>query len=207
MQTYKRLLLANKAWAKEKVDLRSDYFQKLVPAQTPGFLWIGCSDSRVPAEEITGVGPGEFFVHRNIANLFSTTDLNTMSVVQYAVEVLKVKHIIICGHYGCGGIKAAMSDQNLGLINQWLSNVRNIYLDHKEEISSFKSEVESCNKLVELNVLDQAKRISETSIIQKAWQESGFPFVHGWVYDINNGLIKDLMLIQPSPVLQKISNG
>jgi carbonic anhydrase len=190
MKAYERLLLENKAWASEKLHDDPNYFSRLSNIQTPDFLWIGCSDSRVPANEITGTQPGEIFVHRNIANMVVHTDLNLLSVLQYAVEILKVKHIIVCGHYGCGGIKAAMSNHSFGIINKWLRNIKDVHRFHREEVDSIKSEEERINLMVELNVQEQVLNLAKTSIVQKAWKENHAPHLHGWVYDLNDGIIK-----------------
>lgn len=195
MKTYEKLLLQNKAWATEKLQDDPDFFNRLVNIQTPEFLWIGCSDSRVPANEITGTQPGEVFVHRNIANMVVHTDLNLLSVLQYAVEVLKVKHIIVCGHYGCGGVKAAMSNHNFGIINKWLRNIKDVYRYHREDIDPLVSEDEKVNKLIELNVKEQVMNLAKTSIVQKAWKDRQGPDLHGWVYDLHDGVIKPVFEI------------
>ncbi len=192
MKIYEKLLLENKAWAAEKVLDDPDFFHRLEHIQSPEFLWIGCSDSRVPANEITGTQPGEIFVHRNIANMVVHTDLNLLSVLQYAVEVLKVKHIIVCGHYGCGGVKAAMTNHNFGIINKWLRNIKDVYRIHREEINQISEEELRLNKLIELNVKEQVLNLAKTSIVQKAWQNDHRPHLHGWVYGLNNGLIKPI---------------
>ncbi len=195
MKAYEKLLLENKAWAAEKVQDDPDFFNRLVNLQTPEFLWIGCSDSRVPANEITGTQPGEVFVHRNIANMVVHTDLNLLSVLQYAVEVLKVKHVIVCGHFGCGGVKAALTNHNFGIINKWLRNIKDVYRFHREEIDNLKTEDEKLNKLIELNVQEQVMNLAKTSIIQKAWKERSGPDLHGWVYDLHDGIIKPVFEI------------
>jgi len=193
MRSYERLLLENKAWAAERIEDDPDFFKRLKNIQTPEYLWIGCSDSRVPANEITGTQPGEIFVHRNIANMVVHTDLNLLSVLQYAVEVLKVKHVIVCGHYGCGGVQAAMTKKSLGIINKWLRNIKDVYRYHREEIDTIQDETERTNRLVELNVQEQVLNLAKTSIIQKAWKEHKGPDLHGWVYGLHNGLIKPLL--------------
>ncbi|MEY2587526.1 carbonate dehydratase [bacterium] len=193
MRSYERLLLENKAWAAERIEDDPDFFKRLKNIQTPDYLWIGCSDSRVPANEITGTQPGEIFVHRNIANMVVHTDLNLLSVLQYAVEVLKVKHVIVCGHYGCGGVQAAMTQKSLGIINKWLRNIKDVYRYHREEIDTIQDETERTNRLVELNVEEQVLNLAKTSIIQKAWKEHKGPDLHGWVYGLHNGLIKPLL--------------
>ncbi|MCC7502977.1 MAG: carbonate dehydratase [Flavobacteriales bacterium] len=190
MDTYKRLLNNNKHWAEDTVARDPDFFKRLENIQQPEFLWIGCSDSRVPANEITGTQPGEVFVHRNIANMVVHTDLNLLSVLQYAVEYLKVKHIIVCGHYGCGGVKAAMTNNSLGIINKWLRNIKDVYRLHRRELNALESEQERFDRLVELNVTEQVMDLAKTSIIQKAWLERGGPDLHGWVYRLSDGIIK-----------------
>jgi carbonic anhydrase len=193
MKDYEKLLLANKAWAHEQVKEDPDFFNRLVNVQHPEYLWIGCSDSRVPPNEITQTHPGEIFIHRNIANMVIHTDLNLLSVLQYAVEVLKVKHIIVCGHYGCGGVKAAMSHNNFGIINKWLRNIKDVYRFHQEEIEELPELGEArLNKLIELNIIEQVHNLAKTSIIQKSWKYSGYPHLHGWVYDLRDGVIKPL---------------
>jgi len=190
MKAYEKLLLENKAWAREKMEDDAQYFERLAHLQTPEFLWIGCSDSRVPANEITGTKPGEIFVHRNIANMVVNTDLNLLSVLQYAVEVLKVKHIIVCGHYGCGGVKAAMTNHHYGIINKWLRNIKDVYRFHREEVDEIKNEESRINRMVELNVQEQVMNLAKTSIVQKSWKNAQLPHIHGWVYDLHDGIIK-----------------
>jgi carbonic anhydrase len=190
MKAYEKLLLENKAWAAEKVGDDPDFFNRLASIQTPEFLWIGCSDSRVPANEITGTQPGEIFVHRNVANMVVHTDLNLLTVLEYAVHHLKVKHVIVCGHYGCGGVKASMTQHNFGIINKWLRNIKDVYRYHRDEIDSIKDEESRVNRMVELNVQEQVMNLAKTSIIQKAWKQNQFPHLHGWVYGLKDGLIK-----------------
>jgi carbonic anhydrase len=197
MNPYEKLLLQNKAWSHEKLQEDKNFFSRLALQQTPKFLWIGCSDSRVPANEITGTDPGEVFVHRNIANMVVHTDLNLLSVLQYAVEVLKVEHIIVCGHYGCGGVEAALGHQSFGLINKWLRNIKEVYKTYESEIDSIPDHKSRVNRLVELNVLEQCQDLLKTSIIQKAWMERKAPEIHGWVYGLDNGLVKELTTILP----------
>jgi len=196
MQSYERLLAENKNWATEKLADDPEYFNRLVHVQNPEFLWIGCSDSRVPANEITGTQPGEIFVHRNIANMVIHTDLNLLSVLQYAVDVLKVKHIIVCGHYGCGGVKAAMTNHNFGIINKWIRNIKDVHRFHREEVDAIKDEKAQINRMVELNVQEQVLNLAKTSIIQKAWKERNAPHLHGWVYDLQDGLINPIQEMQ-----------
>jgi carbonic anhydrase len=189
--SYLRLLENNKTWAAEKIKENPKYFQHLAELQTPEFLWIGCSDSRVPANEITGTDPGEIFVHRNVANLVVHTDLNMLSVLQFSVEVLKVKHVIVCGHYGCGGVKYAMDTQDHGLVNKWLRNIKEIHVKYDEQLSKLTDMRARADRLVELNVIEGVRSLAKTSIVQKAWKTRSLQ-IHGWVYGLENGLIKDL---------------
>ncbi|MFN7312945.1 MAG: SulP family inorganic anion transporter [Bacteroidota bacterium] len=191
-KSYQRLFDNNKKWVEDKTHNDPEYFQRLAKGQTPQYLFIGCSDSRVPANEITGTDPGEMFVHRNIANMVVNTDVNMLSVVQYSVEVLNVKHIIVCGHYGCGGIKAAVSHKANGLIDKWLRNIKDVYRLHREELDAIPDEENRHRRLVELNVKEQVINLMKTSFIQKNIKQYGFPQVHGWVYDIANGRLIDL---------------
>lgn len=190
MKSYEKLLLENKAWALEKVQEDPDFFRRLANLQTPEFLWIGCSDSRVPANEITGTQPGEIFVHRNVANMVVHTDLNLLTVLDYAVTHLKVQHIIVCGHYGCGGVKAAMTHHNMGIINKWLRNIKDVYRFHRELVDAVTDEEAKTDLMVELNVREQVMNLAKTSIIQKAWKSDNRPNLHGWVYGLKDGLIK-----------------
>ncbi|MEO5967164.1 MAG: carbonic anhydrase [Ferruginibacter sp.] len=189
MQSYEILLAGNKAWSGGKTKADPEYFKRLSAQQVPEFLWIGCSDSRVPADMITGTDPGEIFVHRNISNMVVNADINLLSVLQYAVEVLEVKNVIVCGHYGCGGIKAAMNNQYYGIMNHWLKNIKDIYFQNKNEILSLHTEKEQLDLLTELNVKAQILNLAKTSIIQKAWKKYNRPHLHGWVYGLENGLI------------------
>lgn len=201
MQEYIKLLLGNKAWAQEKSSLDQTYFSTMAKDQKPDYLWIGCSDSRVPANEVVGAEPGELFVHRNIANMVVHTDLNLLSVLQYAVEELQVKHIIVCGHYGCGGVRAALSHHNMGVLNKWLRNIKDVYRLHKDEILNLDSEDKRLERLVELNVNEQVQNLMKTSIVQRAWKYHQKPMIHGWVYGLDDGLIKTVCTIEPgSPV-------
>jgi carbonic anhydrase len=195
MKDYKKLLLNNKAWASERLKVDVHYFDDLSKGQSPLFLWIGCADSRVPAEEITHAAPGEIFVHRNVANMVVHTDMNLLSVLQYAVEVLKIKHIIICGHYNCGGVKAAMTNKDFGLINKWLRNIKEVYEKHYDELHAIENEQSRFNAMVELNVKEQIQNLAKTSIVQKAWKNSQLPHLHGWVFDIHKGEIKEVVNI------------
>lgn len=193
MKPYLTLLQENKAWAAKKIAADPEYFNRLVHLQTPEFLWIGCSDSRVPANEITGTQPGEIFVHRNVANLVINTDVNVLSVLDYAVNHLKVQHVIICGHYGCGGIKAAITKTDFKpVLNMWLRNIKDVYRLHREELDSVKEEDNRCDRLTELNVKEQILNLAKTSIIQRAWKNEQRPDLHGWVYGLNDGLIKPI---------------
>jgi carbonic anhydrase len=206
MDRINRMLLENKAWAQSKVEIDPEYFTKMAKDQTPEFLWIGCADSRVPPSEITNTDPGEMFVHRNIANLVVHTDTNMLSVLQYAVEALKVPHIIVCGHYNCGGVKAALMQQSLGLIDNWVRNIKDVYFSHKFEVESISSEKDRVNKLVELNVINQVKNLSHSAIVQKAWKERQYPYIHGWVYDLNTGMLKKLVMVEPSSPIDTAYN-
>lgn len=191
MKAYEKLLLENKAWASEKVEDDPEYFERLSQIQTPEFLWIGCSDSRVPANEITNTQPGEIFVHRNVANMVVHTDVNLLSVLDYAVTHLKVKHVIVCGHYGCGGVKAAMTNHDFKqVLNMWLRNIKDVYRLHREELDALKEEEKKFDRLVELNVVEQVQHLAKTSIIQRAWQKEQRPHLHGWVYGLKDGIIK-----------------
>jgi carbonic anhydrase len=199
MREFEKLLLYNKAWVQDKLEVDDDYFQELSATQTPGFLWIGCSDSRVSAEQITGTDPGEMFVHRNIANLVVPGDLNILSVVQYAVEVLQVKHVIICGHYECGGVKAAMAGKKLGLIDQWLSNIVAVQEKHRAELDQITDDYARFDRLVELNVQQQILNITETASVKTMWASQQIPSLHGWVFNLRTGLINEVInLVPPS---------
>lgn len=191
MQSYDKLLLENKAWAQERIANDPGYFKRLSSLQTPEFLWIGCSDSRVPANEITGTAPGEIFVHRNIANLVIHTDTNLFSVLDYAVTHLQVKHIIVCGHYGCGGVKAAMSNHDYNqILNMWLRNIKDVYRIHQPELDAIESEEARYDRLTELNVQEQVIHLAKTSVVQRAWKNRQAPDLHGWVYGLKDGIIK-----------------
>ncbi|GAA4460814.1 carbonate dehydratase [Nemorincola caseinilytica] len=191
-RSYQKLLENNKKWVLERTSADPDYFTNLAKGQSPEYLWIGCSDSRVPANEVTGTKPGEMFVHRNIANMVVHSDLNLLSVLAYAVEVLKVKHIIVCGHYGCGGVQAAMGNKQLGLIDNWLRNIKDVYRTHAEELDAITDENQRFRKFVELNVQEQVFDLGKTSIVQNAWANGQELHIHGWVYDIADGILKDL---------------
>lgn len=190
MHLYETLLQDNKTWAAEKVASNPLFFKNLSELQTPDFLWIGCSDSRVPANEITNTQPGEIFVHRNVANLVINTDVNLLSVLDYAVNHLKVKHVIVCGHYGCGGIKASMTkDDYKPVLNMWLRNIKDVHRIHRNELDEINDDEKKCDRLVELNVQEQIFNLAKTSTIQRAWQKEQRPDLHGWVYGLNNGII------------------
>ena len=192
MKLYKSLLDGNKEWVRERLEQDPEYFERLSKGQSPQFLWIGCSDSRVPANEITRTQPGDIFVHRNIANMVVHSDMNMLSVLDYAVNILKVKHVIVCGHYGCGGVKAAMENEQFGLVDNWLRFIKDVYRTHNQELDSIKDEEKRFDRFVELNVIEQVFDLTKTTIIQNAWRERNEPVVHGWVYSLKTGLIKDL---------------
>jgi carbonic anhydrase len=189
---YKKLIENNKEWVAKSLEKDAGFFEKLSNGQKPPLLWIGCADSRVPANEIIGAAPGEVFVHRNIANMVLHTDMSMLSVLDYAVNVLKVKHIIVCGHYGCGGVKAAMSNDHLGLIDNWIRHIKDVYRFHNEELDSIKDEGKRFDRFVEVNVVEQALDLAKTSIVQTAWSKNQPLQIHGWVYDIKDGLVQDL---------------
>lgn len=189
---YKKILDNNKKWVESKLSADKNYFNNLSEGQNPPLLWIGCSDSRVPANEITGTQAGEVFVHRNIANMVIHTDMNMLSVLDYAVNVLKVKHVLVCGHYGCGGIKAAMSNDSVGIIDNWIRHIKDVYRHHKDELNAIQDETERFNKFVELNVKEQVTDLAKTSIVQNAWKNGQELQLHGWVYGLNSGYVTDL---------------
>jgi carbonic anhydrase len=200
-----KLLVENKAWAAEKIADDPEYFERLSHLQTPEFLWIGCSDSRVPANEITGTQPGEIFVHRNIANMVIHTDVNLLSVLEFAVSHLKVRHVIICGHYGCGGIKAAMTNHDYKqVLNMWLRNIKDVYRLHRDELEAINNEEERTDRLTELNVKEQVMHLAKTSIIQRAWKNENRPHLHGWVYGLKDGLIKPVFQMTPESHIDPI---
>jgi carbonic anhydrase len=205
MKAYEKLLQDNKKWATVKVAVDPDFFKRLTVLQNPEFLWIGCSDSRVPADQITGTQPGEIFVHRNIANLVVNTDVNLLSVLDYAVNHLKVKHVIVCGHYGCGGIKAAISHEDFKLaLNMWLRNIKDVYRFHQEELDAIHDEHERNDRLVELNVKEQVLNLAKTSIIQGAWKNENWPGLHGWVYSLNDGIIKPVFEMKAGTAIDSL---
>jgi carbonic anhydrase len=204
MKAYEKLLLQNKAWAKEIAESDPNFFPHLAEIQTPEFLWIGCSDSRVPANQVTGTEPGQIFVHRNIANMVVHTDLNLLSVVEYAVWHLKVRHVIVCGHYGCGGVKAAMTNRSFGILNKWLRNIKDVHRIHQEEVDAITDPEAQINRMVELNVCEQVLNLAKTSIIQRAWKEEQRPHLHGWVYGLDNGIIKPVFEMPAGSELEPI---
>ncbi len=206
MHTCNDLLQNNKQWSAQLKKKDRTLFEQLSKKQTPKFLWIGCSDSRVPAEIIVNAEPGDMFIHRNIANQVIHTDFNCLSVLQYAVRILEIKHIIVCGHYGCGGIMAALNKQRSDLVitNKWLMHIKNTYRLHQQEIDSFATEVEQGNRLVELNVIEQIHALSHTSIVQEAWKNHQRPILHGWVYGLNDGLIDPLITLKPNDPINPI---
>lgn len=189
---YNKIFKHNKEWVADRVHKDKDFLEKLNNDQNPDFLYIGCSDSRVPANIITGLDVGDLFVHRNIANLVTNNDLNIMSVIQYAVDFLKVKHIVVCGHYGCGGIHAALQQDSFGLLDNWLRNIRDVYRIHYNELEAFADQDKKIRRLTELNVIEQCINVIKTSYVQKAYIKNGYPTVHGWIYDIKNGELTDM---------------
>ncbi|GLU45266.1 carbonate dehydratase [Allomuricauda sp. NBRC 101325] len=189
---YKSLIENNKKWVQSKLDEDAEFFKKLEKGQQPPLLWIGCSDSRVPANEIIGANPGEVFVHRNIANMVVHSDMNMLSVLDYAVNILKIKHIIVCGHYGCGGVKAAMGNQSYGLVDNWIRHIRDVYRHHQKELDKIKDEKMRFDSFVELNTKEQVYDLAKTSIVQDAWTRGHDLYLHGWVYGVGTGIVKDL---------------
>lgn len=201
MEDQIKLFLSNRAWAAEKLSEDAGYFENLAKDQRPEYLWIGCSDSRVPANEIIGAEPGELFVHRNVANMVVHTDLNLLSVLQYAVEFLEVKHIIVCGHTGCGGVKASLTNKDYGLLNKWLRNLKDVYRLHKDEVEAETDLDSKVNKLVEMNLIEQVGNVVKTSIVQKAWKQHKRPHVHGWVYEMETGLLRTVIDVEPGAAI------
>lgn len=204
MDNLYKLLDANKLWAAARVLEDPDYFNRLAHLQQPEFLWIGCSDSRVAANVITGTQPGEIFVHRNIANMVVHTDMNLLSVLEYSVNVLKVKHIIVCGHYGCGGVKAAAEQKSLGLINNWLRNIEDVFRFHRDELMAIPTQHQRVDRLVELNVQEQVLNLAKTSIVQRAWKLEQPTTLHGWVYGIEDGVIKPLTQVESAEAIDPV---
>ena len=209
MKVLKHLFENNRKWASNQIKNDADFFNRLSQQQKPDYLWIGCSDSRVPANQIVGLPPGEVFVHRNVANLVVENDLNCLSVIQFAVEVLKIKHIIVCGHYGCGGVKTVMDNKKLGLIDNWLSNIHKIKDKHNSDLSLINDYSVSLNKLCELNVIEQVSNVCNTQFVETAWQNNQDLSVHGWIYDISDGLLHDLdcCITKSTELLEKINNS
>lgn len=201
MKRHEQLLLENKAWVQDRKENDPTFFERMSASQKPDFLWIGCSDSRVSPTEITQTQPGEIFIHRNIANLVVHTDLNLLSVLQYAVEVLEIKYVIVCGHYGCGGVKAALTNNSFGIIDKWLRHIKDVYRLHQPAIDSIKDEEARANALVECNVREQLYHLAQTSIIQRAWAKNKRPYLLGWVYDLGDGGIKSLLELPPGSPL------
>jgi carbonic anhydrase len=199
-----RLLQANQEWVEQELSHNPDFFKHLAEGQTPEYLWIGCSDSRVPADRITGTKPGEIFVHRNIANLIVHTDLNMLSVLEYAVAYLKVKHIIVCGHYGCGGVRAAISRNNYELLNKWLRNIKDIYVKYEDALTAIPDSRDRENALVELSIKQQIENLMKTSVVQKAWHSGEDLTLHGMVYDVANGRLKELIHLDRNSPLPEI---
>ena len=197
MKDLKRLLDQNKAWAESITASDPEFFPTLAKQQNPTYLWIGCSDSRVPATQLVGMMPGEMFVHRNVANVVVHTDFNCLSVMQYAVDVLKVEHIIVCGHHGCGGVKAAMDNVQFGLIDNWLRHVQDVLHEHKAELVKIDDEEKRLDRLCELNVIAQVLNVGRTTIVQNAWERGQELVVHGWIYDLQDGLLRDLGVSLP----------
>ncbi len=206
MESLDNLLINNQVWADQVKSQNPEFFSKMAQEQKPEILWIGCSDSRVPAEIVVNAQPGDMFIHRNIANQVIATDFNCLSVLQYAVNVLKVKHIVVCGHYNCGGVKAALARQNPGLVitNKWLMHIKNVYRLHQAEIDKLDKEEDRVNKLVELNISEQVHALSHTSIIQEAWDQNNAPVLHGWVYKLDDGLLNKLITINPGDAIPAI---
>ncbi|HEU4887596.1 MAG TPA: carbonate dehydratase [Thermoanaerobaculia bacterium] len=192
MRVLRQLFDNNRAWAAETIRQDPDFFTRLASQQAPQFLWIGCSDSRVPANQIVGLAPGEMFVHRNVANVVVHADLNCLSAIQFAVEVVKVRHIIVCGHYGCGGVLAALRDEKLGLVDNWLRHVQDVRSKHQPELDALPSETDRHRRLCELNVVEQVMNVSRTTVVRDAWARGDSLTVHGWVYDLSDGLLRDL---------------
>lgn len=189
---YKKIIENNKKWVENKLKISPDFFNNLAEGQNPPLLWIGCSDSRVPANEIIGAEPGEVFVHRNIANMVIHSDMNMLSVLDYAVNALKVKHVIVCGHYGCGGVKAALGNDSIGIIDNWIRHIKDVYRLHRDELDAIEDEKKRFNTFVEINVKEQVLDLAKTSIVQNAWKNGQELTLHGWVYGLNSGYVTDL---------------
>lgn len=194
MPNIQKLLRQNKQWSSAKVQEDPDFFNRLLAQQSPKYLWIGCSDSRVPANQIVGLPPGDLFVHRNVANVVVHADLNCLSTIQFSVDVLQIKHIIVCGHYGCGGVLAALRDSQLGLVDNWLRHVQDVRWKHQEQLDLLSSEGERLNRLCELNVIEQVTNVCQTTVLRNAWARGQKITVHGWIYDLSDGVIQDLKI-------------
>ncbi|KAJ4032974.1 hypothetical protein NW756_014051 [Fusarium oxysporum] len=207
-QTHARIFENNKKWAEQQRANNPGFFDKISAGQSPEYLWIGCADSRIPAEQVTGLEPGEAFIHRNIANVVNNIDLSAMSIINYAVHRLGVKHIIVCGHYGCGGVRAAMTPKDMGLLNPWLRNIRDVYRLYEKELDAITDEEQRYNRLVELNVREQCRNIVKTAEVQQSYAKNSFPIVHGWVFNLHNGLLTDLKIDFPAMLkdVQKVYN-
>jgi len=199
MKTLKRLFEQNRAWAEDIIGREPEFFEHLSARQSPTYLWIGCSDSRVPSTQLTGLEPGEMFVHRNVANVVVHTDLNCLSVMQFAVEALKVKHVIVCGHYGCGGVRAALLNLKLGLIDNWLRHVQDVMKKYEAELAALADEEARVDRLCELNVVEQVSNVAQTTIVQGAWERGQELYVHGWIYGLRDGLLRDLAVCLSGP--------
>lgn len=195
---YEKLLESNRMWAEENIIKEPLFFSKLKITQQPKYLWIGCSDSRVPAEDIIQVNPGELFVHRNLSNVFVATDLNAVSVLEYAVDVLKVNHIIVCGHYDCKGVEQALSHDSHGMIDRWLKNIKDVYVENYKELSQYSNEKEKLLRLVEMNVIHTAKNLLTANVVQKNWKNRNAPYIHAWIYDTFTGLVNNVLKIKPN---------
>ncbi|MGF7231060.1 carbonic anhydrase [Arachidicoccus sp.] len=205
MEIIRKVLAENKKWAEKTVAEKPDFFTDLAKLQTPEILWIGCSDSRVPADKITGTQPGEIFVHRNIANLVIHTDVNLLSVLDYAVRQLHVKHIVVCGHYGCGGVGAALSNHNFDLVlNMWIRQIKDVYSLYKDELENITNPAQKTDRLVELNVIEQVKHLAKTSIVQRAWAHESLPHLHGWVYGLKDGIINPIFEMHPGDAIDPL---
>lgn len=198
MKSYEVLLQSNKEWADQLKKEDPTFFEKMASGQNPEFLWIGCSDSRAPADKLTGTDPGQIFVHRNVANLVIHTDFNLLSVLQYAVQVLKVKHIMVVGHTGCGGVRAAMGNKSFGLIDSWIKSIKDVYVQNEKELMTIADENERADKLAEFNVIQQVNNLKNTTIVQNAWKEGEYPYLHGWILELKSGHIKQIIELDKS---------
>jgi carbonic anhydrase len=202
MDRIKQMMQGNREWAKSKLAVDPNFFKNMAEDQKPTYLWIGCCDSRVHPSDITNTPPGEIFVHRNVANLVVHTDMNLLSVLEYAVRVLQIPHVVVCGHYNCGGIRAALAPASLGILDNWVRNIKDVYGNNVEEIDGMTNETQRINRLVELNVMAQVKNLSHTSIVQKAWKKHQLPYIHGWVYDLSTGYLKEITRIEPGTPIE-----